>query len=66
MLDSMFHIQSIKCLSVLSICVLQNDLDSEILLPAMHNKNVKGVLHPRPVFRLFLHFSQKLQHIGNK
>ena len=26
----------------------------------------KGVLHPRPVFGLFLHFSQKLQHIGNK
>ena len=27
---------------------------------------IKGVLHPRPVFGLFLHFSQKLQHIGNK
>ena len=27
---------------------------------------VKGVLHPRPVFWLFMHFSQKLQHIGNK
>ena len=27
---------------------------------------VKGVLHPRSVFGLFLHFSQKLQHIGNK
>ena len=26
----------------------------------------KGVLHPRPVFGLFLHFSQKLQHIGIK
>ena len=26
----------------------------------------KGVLHPRPVFGLFMHFSQKLQHIGNK
>ena len=26
----------------------------------------KGVLHPRPVFGLFLHFSQKLQHIGDK
>ena len=34
---------SIKCLSVLSICVLQNDLDSETLLPAMHNENVKAV-----------------------
>ena len=28
--------------------------------------SLKGVLHPRPVFRLFLQFSQKLQHIGNK
>ena len=28
--------------------------------------HIKGVLHPRPVFGLFLHFSQKLQHIGNK
>ena len=27
---------------------------------------VKGVLHPTLVFGLFLHFSQKLQHIGNK
>ena len=27
---------------------------------------VKGVLHPRPVFGLFMHFSQKLQQIGNK
>ena len=26
----------------------------------------KGVLLPRPVFGLFLQFSQKLQHIGNK
>ena len=30
------------------------------------NMYVKGVLHPRSVFGLFLHFSQKLQHIGNK
>ena len=29
-------------------------------------RSFKGVLHPRPVFGLFLHFSQKLQHIGNK
>ena len=26
----------------------------------------KGVLHPWPVFWLFMHFSQKLQHIGDK
>ena len=30
------------------------------------NKNFKVVLHPRPVFWLFMHFSQKLQHIGSK
>ena len=29
-------------------------------------KLFKGVLHPRPVFWLFMHFSQKLQHIGDK
>ena len=29
-------------------------------------KTNKGVLHPRSVFGLFLHFSQKLQHIGYK
>ena len=27
---------------------------------------IKGVLHPRPFFWLFMHFSQKLQHISNK
>ena len=27
---------------------------------------LKGVLHPMPVFGLFLNFSQKLQHIGYK
>ena len=27
---------------------------------------IKGVLHPRPVFGLFMHFSQKVQNIGNK
>ena len=27
---------------------------------------IKGVLHPMPVFGLFLHFPQKLQNIGNK
>ena len=30
------------------------------------DSSLKGVLHPRPVFELLLHFSQKLQHIGNK
>ena len=30
------------------------------------NNTLKGVLHPRPVFWLFMHFSQKLQHIGGK
>ena len=27
---------------------------------------IKGVLHPRPILWLFVHFSQKLQHIGDK
>ena len=38
------------------------------ILVSTHNPQYafKGVLHPRPVFGLFLHFSQKLQHIGNK
>ena len=27
---------------------------------------IKGVLHPRALFGLFLNFSQKLQHIGDK
>ena len=30
------------------------------------DKILKGVLHPKPVFGPLLHFSQKLQHIGNK
>ena len=29
-------------------------------------KSLKGVLHPRSVFGLFMHFSQKLQHIYDK
>ena len=28
--------------------------------------SVKGVLHPWPIFWLFMHFFQKLQHIGDK
>ena len=36
------------------------------LLWGYSRMSIKGVLHPRPVFGLFLHFSQKLQHIGNK
>ena len=27
---------------------------------------IKGVLHPRPILLLFVHFSQKLQHLGEK
>ena len=29
-------------------------------------KKINGVLHPRPVLGLFLHFSQKLQYIADK
>ena len=37
----------------------------------MHEINLyvmvlKGLLHPWPVFWLFIHFPQKLQHIDNK
>ena len=35
-------------------------------LKLVNNTYFKGVLHPRPVFGLFLHFSQKLQYIGDK
>ena len=30
------------------------------------NEAVKGVLHPRPILWLFVHFYQKLQHIDDK
>ena len=40
--------------------------DSNNIFLWHESKDIKGVLHPRPVFGLFLHFSQKLQHIGNK
>ena len=42
------------------------NLASYTLLTTETNFDIKGVLHPRLVFGLFLHFSQKLQHIGNK
>ena len=32
----------------------------------VRSQELKGVLHPSAVFGLFLHFSQKLQHIGDK
>ena len=41
-------------------------LDFDWFLRMIRFIHLKGVLHPRPVFGLFLHFSQKLQHIGNK
>ena len=36
------------------------------LFVELHVFVLKGVLHPRPVFWLFMYFSQKLQHIGDK
>ena len=36
------------------------------VIPQSWNLIFMGVLHPRPVFGLFVHFSLKLQHIGNK
>ena len=32
----------------------------------IQNHAFKGVLHPRPILRLFVYFSQKLQQIGDK
>ena len=29
-------------------------------------RRIKGLLHPWPVFGLFMYVSQKLQHIGSK
>ena len=48
-----------------------NSLTSAFLATAIDHysyilKTIKGVLHPRPVFGLFLHFPQRIQHIGNK
>ena len=40
--------------------------EKQILGPLEPLWSLKGVLHPRPFFWLFMHFSQKLQHIGNK
>ena len=40
--------------------------DPGVLEYSVTSPCLKGVLHPRPVFGLFLHFYQKLQHIGNK
>ena len=46
-------------------------VSQSLLLSKLHRYGIcgqllKGVLHPRPLFGLFLYFSQKLQHIGNK
>ena len=32
----------------------------------VYKRQLKGVLHPWPTLWLFMHFSQKLQHIGDK
>ena len=47
-----------------SVCSIVTD-GIGVLLCSPFIVGFKGVLHPRPVFGLFLHFSQKLQHIGN-
>ena len=46
--------------------IKQEFLKAVRLQNKIRNMELKGVLHPRLVFGLFLHFSQKLQHIGNK
>ena len=50
--------QNVQFLKSLKLCIL---IDVELRSFAF-----KGVLHPRAVFGLFLHLSQKLQHIGDK
>ena len=57
--DSKSHLGTKKVL-----LVVRNSVLTGYLLMSCHC--IKGVLHTRPVFGLFLHFSQKLQHIGNK
>ena len=52
-------------------CHLVSDFDYLVAILSVqklgaNSHRLKGVLHPRLVFGLFLHFSQKLQHIGNK
>ena len=55
----------IRCHGLL--VVFSEEVEQEVLIHTSYiNFRVKGVLHPRSVFGLFLHFSQKLQHIGNK
>ena len=44
----------------------EKEKQKKIKMMKEQGKYIKGVLHPMPVFELFLHFSQKLQHIGNK
>ena len=39
---------------------------TSVSIPNIIRVSLKGVLHPRPVFWLFMHFSQELQHIGDK
>ena len=64
-----FKLRYLKNLKLFSIRV------KELFEPIVMRKQLKkatdfctfkGVLHPSAVFGLFLHFSQKLQHIGDK
>ena len=58
-----FHIVNM-CKPMLRVMPHKSKLD--LLAKVIQLCKLKGVLHPRLVFGLFLHFSQKLQHIGNK
>ena len=48
-------------------CIAENNAETmPLFIKECKNGLLKGVLHPRSVFGLFLHFPQKLQHIGDK
>ena len=53
------NVKKKDCLAYKKVCKFKTSL-------IKFNNAFKGVLHPWPVFWLFMHFSQKLQHIGNK
>ena len=60
-------IQYIQYFTIYMIVNLIHDIKNRFFLDENYKTIlIKGVLHPRLVFGLFLHFSQKLKHTGNK
>ena len=52
--------------SILGILKIPSLSLSSLLRTYIKFYMVKGVLHPRTILRLFVHFSQKIQQIGDK